>query len=308
VGGGVVLLSLLRVPAFIGLLLAWWLWTNRDRMKVSRKWREWLVVYGVGLLPLTFVVNNPQSTPRYFVGTILLTFAFIVLRWSRRHSFGLWIALFVFGLLVAFPYSDYFRTEFQRSFEITPVTTQLTTVGDYDAFQQVLNTLQYVSAEGVSFGWQLLGVVLFWVPRALWPGKPLGSGELVAEFQGYEFTNIDSPLWAEAYINAGIVGVILIFFAFGALTGTLQKLYLDPARSSSSLVSVLVPLLAAYQIFLIRGELISTFAYLTPLVGLVILATTRVPPPQSEETAGSPGTGETGYRSRVPRRPARSGG
>jgi hypothetical protein len=130
----------------------------------------------------------------------------------------------------------------------------------------------FTSTNGVTFGFQLLGALLFWIPRSIWVDKPIGSGELVAEYSGYSFTNIASPLWAEAYINAGLVGVILAFFAYGVITSWLQNQYLDPTRQRLSLVGVLVPLLAAYQMFFIRGELQSTFAYLVPMVGYLILS------------------------------------
>src|SRR3712207_8108112 len=43
-------------------------------------------------------------------------------------------------------------------------------------------------------------------------------------------------------------------------------------RYNLALISFLVPLLAAYQIFFVRGALINTFAYLVPMVGYLLLA------------------------------------
>ena len=126
-------------------------------------------------------------------------------------------------------------------------------------------------------------MLLFWVPRSIWPGKPLQSGELVAEYSVYSYTNLSSPLWAEAYIHAGLLGVLLVFFAYGALTSTLQKLYLDPTKSPRSLVNVLVPLLAAYQPFFLRGALLSAFAFVVPMVGYLLLAANRRRPPYDRE-------------------------
>ncbi len=173
--------------------------------------------------------------------------------------------------VVVFPYADLFRFG-SPEVEIQSVTSKLAVSGDYDSFQQLMNTLEFVADKGITYGGQLLGVLFFWVPRSIWLDKPLTSGEVVAEHGGYLFTNIASPLWAEAYINAGLLGVVVGLFAYGALTSVLQRAYLERGLPYYSALNVLVPLLAAYQVFLVRGTLMSSFTYLVPLVGYLALA------------------------------------
>ncbi len=95
--GSLLFFSMLRVPAFVALLLAWWMWLRRREFGVMGAERAWLVVLLVVLAGVNVLVSNPISSPRYFVGTVVLSLAFMTLRWSRLHSFGLWVA----GLLTA---------------------------------------------------------------------------------------------------------------------------------------------------------------------------------------------------------------
>ena len=63
---------------------------------------------------------------------------------------------------------------------------------------------------------------LFFVPRALGPAKPTDSGELVSSALGYPYTNVSSPLPAEALLAFGIPGVLLTFLALGAMTARIE--------------------------------------------------------------------------------------
>ncbi len=65
--------------------------------------------------------------------------------------------------------------------------------------------------------WQAL---MAFVPRAIWPGKPVmaGSGDLVSRYTGYYFaegTSVGVGQVMEFYINFGQTGVILGFLAIG---------------------------------------------------------------------------------------------
>jgi len=273
--------TLMRVPPFVALLTMWWIWLNRGEL-LARPWQKFrhMAVF-FPLLMLNLVVNNPIGLNRYYLGTILLSFLFISMVWSERRSVTVWAAGLVLGLMLIFPYADIFR-EMEQEVTFSSVTTQLTSNGDYDAFQQLENTVVVVSEHGITYGYQLLGAIFFWVPRPLWPDKPFGSGQIVAEHLRYEFTNLSSPLWAEAYINAGLIGVVAALLLFGLVTSFLQQIYIaSTKRRGLIFIGGLVPILAAFQFFLLRGDLQNGIAYLTPMVGCYLLAArvTRVRPP-----------------------------
>ena len=268
--GALIWTSLLRAPAMVALALMLVVWKKRKQFSVRGHWIVWHMALLSLLLVLNLVVSNPMSTPRLLSGTLALTLMFLTLGWSRRHSFGAWVTGLISALLLVFPYTDIFRYE-GSSLSLQPVVGQLSSA-DYEIFQQLANTIIFVSASGVTFGYQLLGALFFWVPRGVWPNKPYGSGQLVGEYLGYQHTNLSSPLWAEAYINAGLIGVILTLLLWGFVSSLLQNLYIASYENATSLIAVLVPILAAYQIFLLRGDLQNGTAYLVPIVAYLFLA------------------------------------
>ena len=76
--------------------------------------------------------------------------------------------------------------------------------------------VQYMERSGMAFehGSTLAAAAVAWVPRVLWPGKPItgGSGSLVAKHTGMTFaqgTSIGVGQIMEFYINFGHVGVVV---------------------------------------------------------------------------------------------------
>jgi hypothetical protein len=263
----------IQVPPFLAFYLVVWLLT-RHRADLTRPQRYGLVALGAVLLVVNLLVSNPINSSRYWVGNIVLSIGLLALPWSRRRSFLAWAALLTLALLLVFPYADLFRHDVDPGqFEfrgLEPVAAK----ADYDAFQQLLNAVAFVDENGLRGGRQLAGTLLFWVPRAWWPAKPLASGMLVAEFSSYLYTNLSMPLWAEAYLDGGFLAVALAFLLFGCLSETLEAGYLADG-SRSTLFHILLPMLAGFQLFLLRGALMPAVAYLTPLLLGVLLATRR---------------------------------
>ena len=72
---------------------------------------------------------------------------------------------------------------------------------DFDGFMQITSTIQYLESEPIRWGNNFLGVVLFFVPRGLWEGKPIDTGVIVSEGLGYWYNNVASPLPAEALMG-----------------------------------------------------------------------------------------------------------
>jgi hypothetical protein len=224
--------------------------------------------------------NNPIAAPRYWVGTIAVALVFVLapIR-SARRAF-VFVALFCVLFLIIFPVADVFRLEVPSDWLGTATQnvgiSNLLTKTDFDSFQQTNNSVLYVERESVQQGRQVLGALLFWVPRTLWPDKPEPSGEVIANFIGFPNTNLSFPLWAELYIDFHLVGVTLGFLLFGAISGLLDKASLRYSESATpGLWPVAVPVFAAYQIFFLRGSLMATMAYLTPLVACLFVVAKR---------------------------------
>lgn len=260
-----ILTVLIRVPVFITFLFALILYLDKENKNILLKsnFRLFLLVLFLGIL--TLITNNPISTSRYWVGTIYLGTFFTLIKWDKLTQ--TWLVLFILSLmLIIFPYADVFRNSLDAELNFTPLVQIMSGKGDYDSFQQVMNVIKFTSIEGFSLGMQLLGVLFFWVPRSIWPTKPIGTGATVSEALGFSFTNVSAPLWAEFYINFSIIGVILLFIIYGYVSARLQIKYeLSKKMKGVNFYRLFVPIFTAYQLFLLRGDLLSSFSYLAPV-------------------------------------------
>lgn len=177
---------------------------------------------------------------------------------------GLFSALFLFAFLIIFPASNCFR---HNEFSVALLGDSIYNVfanlprgfctGDYDAYSIITRTLKLVISHGSTFGSQLIGALLFFVPRSVWPSKPVGSGNYVCSTQGQAFLNVSSPLPAEGIINFGFTGLI-IFSIFAALISRTFDYWFVESRSP---LRLFYPFMCMLVFFIMRGDLLSSFAY-----------------------------------------------
>ena len=221
---------------------------------------------------MTAVLANPTSTTRYVAGTVYFALAVMFGAVATVARVRVSLTAIIVGLFFLFPIADAFRKS-ERSFERESFYGEYLGNADYDAVWQVSNALSYWSSGAAEFGRQAIGLVLFWVPRSLWPGKPTDTGILLAEYQGYDFENLSAPLWAEAMVNAGPVGVAVVFFGFGFLLNRMDSRIQGSLRTSGIwlIVAAIVP---AYMLILLRGSLLQATGGLVVMV-LSLLAVRR---------------------------------
>ncbi|HEY0248651.1 MAG TPA: hypothetical protein VGC45_10355 [Gryllotalpicola sp.] len=265
-----------------------YLFIRAKRLGLLRGWHLTLLL----LIALTLFVSNPTSTARYRVAAVAAGLL-LALLWPLGRVRMAYLGIGVLaGIAFLFPALNAFR-RVGGTFSIGGSVVSSLQSGDYDAFQQIGNTVLYVQDVGHSYGRQLLTALLFFIPRSVWPGKSLDTGVIVAAHQGYAFTNLSAPLQAEAYIDGGFPLVIVLFVGFGLLTGLFERRTRD-ASSASSFVALLVPLVAAYQLIVLRGSLLQSMAGLMSLVLFTWLCTERAPSPDP-----SPGPGGDRRRTTV---------
>ena len=157
-----------------------------------------------------FLAANPASGMARFQAAALYIAVLIALlprMWQQR---SLMIGVLVGGVFLVLPVLDRFRrytsdTEFGYSISFIYQ-------GHFDSFQMFALSL---GESDLTWGTQLIGAILFFVPRAIWPEKPISSGALVADESSLVFDNISFAFFAEGYINFGIFGVILFAVALG---------------------------------------------------------------------------------------------
>ncbi|WP_275775905.1 hypothetical protein [Paenarthrobacter sp. Y-19] len=219
---------------------------------------------GPRLLPFVLLVTllytvNPLSSPRYVFGTVALAVLASLGVFATVGRFRLVTASALFGLVVLFPAMDAFRYSTTGEVQTEDPLKSMTS-GDFDAFAQLINTFEYVQSEGITWGRQLLGVVLFWVPRSLWQDKPIDTGTLLANYKGYHFDNLSAPIWAELFINGGWILLVFVMFFLGYVFRVLDR-KAESILSVSSAPPLLGCIIPFYLLIILRGSLLAAMAY-----------------------------------------------
>lgn len=221
---------------------------------------------------LLLLTNFPFGTARYWAGAIWTGIAVVAFGHKWRSHSVLSIG-FVVGLLVVFPLINagrYVATfdDFSDRITISQSLSGNLLSGDFDAYAMLAHTEHFKKEYGITWGRQLLGVFGFWIPREMWTTKPVGSGTTVAETLNLPWPNVSSPLPAEGLINFGYPGVISFSAVWSFLLGRLDHAYWYPKRRrGSDLLAIVYPFLLGFFVFQLRGDLLSSTAY---LVGFVV--------------------------------------
>ncbi|MFE5790835.1 oligosaccharide repeat unit polymerase [Rhodococcus erythropolis] len=227
------------------------------------------IVLGAVLL-LTF---NPISSARYLFGTAALAVAALFGLFATRVRFRVVALLAVAALVLVFPLADAFRYSTSAQFKTSSPLESLTSP-DYDAFAQVNNTVNFVNTHGVTDGKQALGVVLFWIPRTIWPGKATDTGILLAESRNYTVKNLSAPLWSELFVNGGWIALIAGMVALGLIAG-IQDRRIEMSLRQSRAPTILACILPFYLIILLRGSLLQAMSYFLVIIGCAFFVSRR---------------------------------
>ena len=214
------------------------------------------------------LIAFPTSMPRFSAAAmyipILLVFSPL---FRKKNAF---VLSAIVGLLVIFPFLNNFRY-FTENTEIQiGVDFGMFTEGHFDSYSSMLRVLKY---DIVTYGRQLLGVFLFWVPRSVWINKPIGSGAFMCDELHLSFDNISCCFFAEGYINAGFVGLLLFLLFFAAISAFLDNAFWQMSlhRNSQNIFFRLIYFfLLGLFFFLLRGDLLSSFAYIMGFVCSVL--------------------------------------
>lgn len=221
--------------------------------------------YLIILVLINLVVNFPTGSPRFWAATVLLGM-FLILFGNFKNA-KMFIYIFIISMFLIFPMMSKFRFNVNEiSWKISTDIYNSLLSGDYDAFKMLNVSIKYVLENGATFGNQLLGGLLFFVPRSLWPEKPVGSGAFVAGEQGWYFTNTSMPFIGESIINFGFIGIIIFAFFLGCIFKFLDVSYWKVHNNNNnniSYIEISYPFLIGLFFFFLRGDFLNTFAYLT---------------------------------------------
>ena len=90
---------------------------------------------------------------------------------------------------------------------------------DYNLYA-ICRITEYIPERHPYLGWEVPYLaVIRTVPRALWPGKPVGMSISIEDIMGVSNLTIATSFVGEAYMSAGFGGVLVAGLFFGVLTG-----------------------------------------------------------------------------------------
>lgn len=213
----------------------------------------WTGLVWLGVLGL-LLVSSPISSPRYTFGTVAFAIACYLGATRTQARARMAMGGMILAMIFLFPIADAFRSS-SVDFTRSSFFGEYAGNGDYDSFWQVANALSYSLAGFVQPFRQLLGSLLFWVPRVIWPDKPTDTGILLANYRGYSFGNLSAPIWAELLVNGGILLVVVGFVVLGPLLASLDR-RMAPVHHTGGWWGLVGAILPVYMVILMRGSLL----------------------------------------------------
>lgn len=245
----VVLQSFLQIVPLIGLIVGILHW-QRQR---TRSAVIWLALLAALCLPF----DNPLNTARFQFGAYGLMVVLFVLR-GRIPLVLCYIGLISY-LVVFMPlmsalrqgtsgFSDLDGDSFGLDFK------QL----DYDAFSMFTCAVYRTGDDGFAGGSYLLSVLLFFVPRGIWPDKPVASsidlGQFLMQHHSGWFDNLSCPPFGDFYMDFGSFGVIACGLIYGVVLAWSDRVF-DSWNSRSLFQCGVAAAVMGFLPILVRGSL-----------------------------------------------------
>lgn len=205
------------------------------------------------LIALTLISTFPTGIPRFQSAAIYLTILIIYI--PILLNYKIIAILLTLCLIFIFPVINQFRYYSENPIDLK-FNESFFFEGHFDSYQSILHVIQY---DIVTFGYQLLGPILFFIPREFWDEKPSGSGHYMANLFNLQFTNISSNIYAEGFINFGYLGIFLFALIIGKCFGYASKLIIN--QNVPEYKKYFLYYSAFYSFFILRGDLLSSLSY-----------------------------------------------
>jgi oligosaccharide repeat unit polymerase len=255
--------NLARALPPMALLAALFLLADKRRRRSAS---IYLVVAVIGLG--TLLVNNPFAASRMFLTGSLIAFSapFLLIRFKTAWllvvgiSIGLAILPGLGNSRNSIDFSDALMfLQLMSPFEY------LGSSSDVDSLGMTALCQQWIDQFGHTWGRQILGAMVSFIPRAIWTTKPIGTGAMVTGDLGFEFTNLSPPITAEALIDFGLPGTLVFGAVFGLILSRIDGIYWKPGLAASDkryrIIDVLYPFLLVCITFFTRGDLFAATTF-----------------------------------------------
>lgn len=206
------------------------------------------------LLLMVFLCAFPLAVSRFVVAFVYLPILLYYFKYFNNAR--IFFLILVSSIILVFPFLEQFRYyEAENAIKILP-NYEFFIDAHFDAYQ---NFMDVIRTDFITFGWQLIGVLFFFIPRTIWVDKPGGSGYQLALNNNYSFNNISMPYIAEGYVNFGFIGIFVFTFALGFFCKIIDSNFLSKKDNFHFYVGVFY---CAAIFFMMRGDLMSSFSYI----------------------------------------------
>jgi len=177
-------------------------------------------------------------------------------------------------MLFIFPILNLFRAQYidlLREKDIVFFQFNMLLEGHFDNYQ---NFIRMVKGGVVTGGRQLLGVIFFFIPRQIWPGKPEHSGIVIADNLNLSYSNISVNFFAEGYINFGFIGILLFIIIIAFLNARMDNFFWKKCNGilfNNPLFTCLYLVIFGMEFFILRGALLGAYPITLGLVTAVYI-------------------------------------
>ncbi|MGV9712267.1 hypothetical protein ACWDTI_16580 [Gordonia sp. NPDC003424] len=271
-GNSILLFVLNRLPAaaaLAALMVSILAVKNARNYKGPARTRSIFAWLGV-MISLIFcsILANPYSSSRYVAFAVIMVAFLATVNLGTTGIRLAFSVITVIGLIVIYPLATWFKRDSLRVGSPVRLSDAFYSV-DFDGFQQTINTFVHVEESGYAFGNHILSAAFFFIPRGIWPGKAEPASLEIAESRGYSFENLSLPLWAEIYLDGGLILVVIALVSYGYLSSRLDQRYYEGSGQFGRTICIA---LAACQPGIIRGPLGAQVGFLGAVVLITVLS------------------------------------
>lgn len=211
---------------------------------------------------LLLICVNPLNSPRFFFLASWFP-VFILLTKDKLKFVPVFVGI-LFGVLVYMPLASLTSRRGLEGISLlrdSQYASDILRLKDMDVFDTLVHACSMMRDEAFMLGKNTAAIVLFFVPRAIWPEKPIVGGLIVGDDlynNWYAGThNLSFYVGGDFYMDLGLLGVLIGFLCIGFLW--------KRAINSNLLIvdgcSVFTAVLAGSLPILIRGPLGAVIGY-----------------------------------------------
>lgn len=218
--------------------------------------------YCIYTFVLTLLTVFPTGMPRNAAAMYWIPIMCLCISKYLKNNVFMWTM--ITGLFVVFPFLSQFRSVSNYDDSKFSWSMDFLNQMDFDASQIFIASMK---TELITFGHQLLGALLFFVPRSIWISKPGGSGALLVREQNGYWTNVAMPFFSEGYVNFGLFGILIFTVFIGWLCAKLDVIYWNKWMKNNNYLTGIYLIFLGAIIFIMRGDMMSSTAY---TVGIMV--------------------------------------